>query len=198
MWYTLNGFMGSANGAGVLPVDPGRLDDFRGYLDQLLAVSSFSSSRRRGQLLRYLVEHALAGQAAEVTEYGIALDVFGKPTSFDPRLEATVRVEMSRLRRALSDHYADAGAADPWRIDLPARGYRPGIAPNEPMSAAGPGAPAGVVHMAGRRPSRRPIWVGATVAIALGIIAISRYAIPARSPIRSVVVPPFENLSGDA
>jgi len=197
MWYTLNGFMGSANGAGVLPVDPGRLDDFRGYLDQLLAVSSFSSSRRRGQLLRYLVEHALAGQAAEVTEYGIALDVFGKPTSFDPRLEATVRVEMSRLRRALSDHYADAGAADPWHIELPARGYLLVITPNQAFPAAVAEAPAEIGESrAGKRVSRRWLWVAAA-AIAAVVVLLARNGGKPQSPIRSIVVLPFQNLTGD-
>jgi hypothetical protein len=51
------------------------------------------------------VEEKLAGRADHVTEYGIGLDRFEKPTSFDPRLEVTVRVEMSRLRRALAEHY---------------------------------------------------------------------------------------------
>jgi hypothetical protein len=55
-------------------LDAARVDDFRGYLEHLLALPSFAA-RRRGQLLRYLVEQKLAGHASQVTEYGIALDV---------------------------------------------------------------------------------------------------------------------------
>ena len=121
-------------------LDPARLADFRAYLERLLALPSFAS-RRRGQLLRYLVEQTLAGKGEQVTEYGIALDVFARPASFDPRTEATVRAEMSRLRRTLADHYDGPGAADPWRMVLPARGYVPTLAPHELPAGQTPGGP---------------------------------------------------------
>src|SRR5579884_4182828 len=96
-------------------LDPAQVGHFRAYLEQLLAVPVFAS-RRRGQLLRYLVEQKLAGRGDQVSEYGIALDVFERPPSFDPRTEATVRAEMSRLRKTLNEYYEGAGASDPWRI----------------------------------------------------------------------------------
>src|SRR5581483_645405 len=169
-----------------------------GYLDRLLALPSFSSSRRRAQLLRYLVGRALAGEAAQVTEYGIALDVFDKPSTFDPRSEATVRVEMSRLRRALSDYYAGVGAADPWRIDLPARGYTPDIRLQEPPPVIVPEAPPEVTRsVAGPRASRWLAWTAAALAMIAAIVLIIRYAVPHGAPIQSVVVLPFQNMTGD-
>ena len=71
------------------------------------------SPPRRGRLLRYLLEQTLAGDGDKITEYGIGLDVFEKPSSFDPRIESSIRAEMSRLRRTLADYYAGAGSADP-------------------------------------------------------------------------------------
>src|SRR5581483_10671945 len=75
--------------------------EIRGALERVLASPGFTS-RRRSDLLRYLVERTLNGDAERLTEYGIALDVFGKPESFDPRKESTIRAEMSRVRKALA------------------------------------------------------------------------------------------------
>src|SRR5271166_3545907 len=41
-------------------------------------------------LLRYLVEHALDKPQEHVKEYQIAVDVFGRSESFDPRLDSTI------------------------------------------------------------------------------------------------------------
>lgn len=77
-------------------------EDVRIALASVLASAGFAS-KRRGDLLRHLVERSLAGDAKALSEYSIALDVFGKPESFDPRRESTVRAEMSRVRKALAE-----------------------------------------------------------------------------------------------
>jgi TolB-like protein/tetratricopeptide (TPR) repeat protein len=169
-------------------VDPSRTEFFRAYLDQLLSSSTFAGSRRRAQLLRYLVDRKLAGEEDRITEYGIGLDVFGKPASFDPRTEATVRVEMSRLRKSLSEYYADAGSGDPWKIEFPTRGYVPEI-----TAAANPAA-------AQRGKRLAPSWVLWTVLGLVGAVAMGAAIWSAAQPrqIRSVVVLPFRNLTGNA
>jgi TolB-like protein/Tfp pilus assembly protein PilF len=169
-------------------LDPAQVGLFRVYLEQLLALPPFAA-RRRGQLLRYLVEQKLAGRAGQVTEYGIALDVFERPASFDPRTEATVRAEMSRLRRTLTDHYEGPGAADPWRIDLPGRGYVPALVPHEQPAVQPAVAPAGRHHLV--------VVLAITLATAAALIA-ARYWRPGPFAIRSVAVLPFANLTGDA
>ena len=93
-------------------------------LERALAAPVFAS-KRRGELLRYLVERALSGAGCEISEYSIALDVFGKPQTFDPRKESTVRAEMSRVRKALADYYGSTGSAETWRFEFPAGGYAP-------------------------------------------------------------------------
>ena len=60
----------------------------------------------------------MAGEGQAVSEYSIALDVFGKP-EFDPCKESTVRAEMSRVRKALAAYYASGGSADTWRFEFP-------------------------------------------------------------------------------
>jgi TolB-like protein len=184
-----------ASGRASGELDTAQVDRFRGYLERLLALPALAS-RRRGQLLRYLVEQKLAGRADQVTEYGIALDVFERPASFDPRTEATVRAEMSRLRRTLTDHYEGPGAADPWRILLPGRGYVPVLAPQDQPAAEPPPQPLD----APPRPAHRHRLVAA-IAIAIAIAAATlaaRYWRPGAAPIRSVAVLPFANLTGDS
>jgi len=175
-------------------LDSAQVGSFRTYLEQLLAQPGFAS-RRRGQLLRYLVEQKLAGHGEQVTEYGIALDVFERPTSFDPRTEATVRAEMSRLRKSLGEHYEGAGLADPWRILLPGRGYVPVlVAQEQPAVKTAPAAPPALPAAPRRR------WLvpaaGIAVVVAAAILAAA-YWRSSPAAIRSVAVLPFANLTGD-
>jgi TolB-like protein/tetratricopeptide (TPR) repeat protein len=183
--------------------EPARTEEFRAYLDRLLASPPFASSRRRAQLLGYLVERTLTGEAGQVTEYGIGLDVFQKPASFDPRLEATVRVEMSRLRRALIEYYDSEGRRDPWRIQFAKRGYVAAIRAVGPSPDAGSqGVEAGLeLQVLPAARGRRRMWVagGAAMALALTFVALqSRLFQTPAGPIHSLAVLPLANLSGDA
>jgi TolB-like protein/Tfp pilus assembly protein PilF len=163
-----------------------------GYLERLNSLPAFSSSPRRCQLLRYLIERKLAGDAEKLNEYAIGLDVLEKPPSFDPRMEASVRVQVSRLRRALNDYYAGEGARDPWRIELPARGYVPVI---EKIAAPAPETIPEIPSE--KRPSIRRV---AIVAIAFVLLAVgaSAYLFKFRplAP-HSIAIVPFANLSED-
>ena len=61
------------------------------------------------KLLRYLAEHCIDHPGAAVKEYQIATELFKRPQDFDPRLDATVRVQTGRLRSKLSEYYAGPG-----------------------------------------------------------------------------------------
>jgi len=74
-------------------------------------------------LLRYLADHGLDDPAHALKEYQIATDVFGRPATFDPRVDSTVRVQTGRLRAKLAEYYTGAGATDPWRIEIPKGTY---------------------------------------------------------------------------
>jgi len=168
------------------PFGDSEIPQVRAYLDHLLASGVFGGSARKAQLLRYLVEHALAGQ--EVTEYAIGLDVFEKPPSFDPRIDSVVRAEVSRLRQRLKEYYASSGSADPVMIDLRQRSYIPAFLLRDPDR---PGE-----HPSGRRISWRALLAAALILAALaGLVWWQRIA--ARPSIESLVVLPFANLSGN-
>ncbi len=96
-----------------------------------MASPAFAGSKRRAQLLQYLVRRTLAGEADQVNEYAIGVDVFAKPTSFDPRLESVVRNEVMRLRQKLIGYYENEGSGDPITIAIPKRSYAVVFNPRE-------------------------------------------------------------------
>jgi len=75
--------------------------------------------------LRYVVERSLAGEADQVKEYVIGVDVFGRAADYDPRLDSIVRVEARRLRGKVDEYYAGPGSADPVGIQIRRGSYVP-------------------------------------------------------------------------
>ena len=102
---------------------------------RILATGTFVRSRRMGRLLRFVVERALEGRGGELKEYLLAVEVFDKEASFDPRIDPLVRVEARRLRSKLRKYYETEGPRDPVRIDLPTGGYVPVFGPAEKAPA---------------------------------------------------------------
>jgi serine/threonine-protein kinase len=96
-----------------------------GELERILASRAFQGAGRSGSLLRFLLERTLAGQTEQLKEYTVGAEALGRGNSFDPRTDAIVRVEISRLRSRLSHYYATEGAANPVRIVIPKGSYAP-------------------------------------------------------------------------
>jgi serine/threonine-protein kinase len=173
--------------------------DARACLERVLASPGFASAPRRAKLLRYLVEAARDPAAKPVTEYAIGLDVYDRPSSFDPRLDSIVRTELSRLRQKLKDYYAGEGRADPISIEIPPRSYVPIFTPRTAQNT-----PAGNSPLAGGWPQNVlrfgiPLLIG--VIAATGILFAGRFwksPPPAAPALSAVVVLPFQNLSPSA
>ena len=180
-----------------------RAQDIGAYLKRLLATPHFTCTGRRGQLLEYLVKHTLSGDADKLSEYGIALDVFRRPPSFDPSIESLVRTEFSRLRRRLKQYYAEDGRNDGIVIDFPPRSYAAAIEFRDVAAQQKlPATPALVPSSATAVPDSR---------LRLSLVAVPLLAIiaavallswrhyekqsEARQPIHALVVLPFENYS---
>ncbi len=70
------------------------------------------------------MESSLNSRDESLKEFAIAVDVFERNDSYDPSVDATLRVEAGRLRSRLRDYYADKGRNDPVVIDVPKGGYR--------------------------------------------------------------------------
>lgn len=116
--------------------------DVRSALERVLASADFVASPRLAAFLRFVVEATLDGRAEEIKGYTIAVEALGRPASFDPQADPIVRVEATRLRRALERYYTTQGADDPLVIDIPKGGYVPRFLPGADAAApAGEDAP---------------------------------------------------------
>ncbi|HLJ48322.1 MAG TPA: hypothetical protein VKU01_20045 [Bryobacteraceae bacterium] len=141
----------------------------RQELDRVLASHEFRSSKRSQEFLRYIVDHTLNGNVDILKERTIGIEVFGRPTSYEPSDDATVRVKAGEVRKRLGLYYAGQGANDPVRIDLPHGTYIPEFhwretEPSESVIEALP-----VTKAEGKEHPVRPRAWMAVVAIVVGI-----------------------------
>lgn len=93
-------------------------------IQRILQSKAFRTSEVQRNLLSYLAAKSMAGAADNLKEYVVGLDVFGKPASYDPRQESTVRMHVARLRQKLAEYYRLEGADDPVVVDLPKGGFK--------------------------------------------------------------------------
>ncbi len=82
-------------------------------------------SPQLAKFLNYIVTARLDGNEAGIKAYSIAVDVFGRPASFDPQNDPIVRVQARRLRAVLEEYYATDGASEPVTFYLPVGRYIP-------------------------------------------------------------------------
>ncbi|CDZ68271.1 Tetratricopeptide repeat protein [Neorhizobium galegae bv. orientalis] len=92
-------------------------------LDRLLADPRFHATDRAKSILKYVAQQSLDGRTEHVKAYSIAIDVLNRPTSFDPNTDPIVRIEISRLRLALSNYYEAYGSSLDVTIHLPVGKY---------------------------------------------------------------------------
>ena len=99
--------------------------------------------RRRGnfpnnelRLLTYVVEQALAGQGANLSQKTIAADVFGRDlVTFHPRSDSIVRTTAANVRDRLFAYYSGPGQDDPVSIELARGTYVPSFSLRPKLSA---------------------------------------------------------------
>jgi tetratricopeptide (TPR) repeat protein len=91
-------------------------------IERLLADSRFHLTDRNRAFLRYVANEHFAGNAKGAKAYAVAIDVFGRPSSFDPATDPIVRIEAARVRAALDQYYEAYGMAHQLRVSLP-RGH---------------------------------------------------------------------------
>ncbi len=100
-------------------------EEKRRALERVLASRVFEKSGRARDLLAYIVEQDLAGNADAIKGFSVAVDVFGKDESFDAASDPLVRVQAGRLRDYLREYYAGEGENDQVVIAVPLGGYKP-------------------------------------------------------------------------
>jgi adenylate cyclase len=100
-------------------------DSVRRELDRILRSAAFAQADRLRSFLSFVVERTLEGEAREIKESVIAVQVCGRPPGFDSAADPIVRVDANRLRSRLKTYYQTEGRDDPLEIELPKGSYAP-------------------------------------------------------------------------
>lgn len=141
--------------------------EIKAELARILASKGFATAGRLSRLLRHVVEKTLAGQADQLKEYSVGVEVFDRDDKYDPRLDSIVRVEAGRLRSRLDEYYNGEGAASPIRISLPRGGY---VAQFETRESTPAPVPVPVVAQKGRAWAAWPLTAGLICAVAAMVV----------------------------
>ena len=104
-----------------------RLAALREHLNEIIGGKSFKGSHRSERFLRYIVEHAIAGQFEMLKERVIGSELFGRSPSYDTGEDSIVRVTASDVRKRLIQHYDRYDSTSEFRISLPLGSYIPEI-----------------------------------------------------------------------
>ena len=187
-------------------LDADAQEQIRNALARILSSDGFSASARNRKLLEYVVGEALAGRADRIKAYTLATVVFERGADFDPQLDPVVRLEASRLRKALEHYYLTAGEDDPIRIDIPKGSYIPSFlsrAAPPPIAAPAvqPEASPERRHWAWSRSARTGAVAAALVALLVAAVVIAQpdfFGLRSATPHQSaetrpaIFVSPFE------
>ena len=98
-------------------------DKVMAALRRVLLSAEFKSAPQLAAFLTFSVSRTLEGRGALLKAYTVATEVLGRHADFDPQTDPIVRVEATRLRRALDRYYLAEGRDDPVRITMPRGGY---------------------------------------------------------------------------
>src|SRR6201997_4171379 len=97
----------------------------REQLQRLLAHPLFANSKRYPALLAYTVEQTLLGNAGELKERSIGVEVFGRAPTYDANSDPVVRITAGEVRKRLTQYYYDPTHRGELVIELPIGSYVP-------------------------------------------------------------------------
>jgi hypothetical protein len=100
-------------------------EDKFAQLEKVLHSRALQNSESLKAFLRFVVEKTIDNHEAQLKEYTIATEVFGRNSDYDSRIDSVVRVQAGRLRTKLQEYYATEGKNDQIVIDLPKGHYHP-------------------------------------------------------------------------
>jgi hypothetical protein len=110
----------------------------------------FAGSRRRRELLAFLVEETLAGRTDTLKAYKIGRQVLDRPSGFDPQSDPIVRVEVGRLRSTLDAFYR-SHPGQRLEIGVPKGGYVVEFTRRDRSDDGSPDSRRCVLHLMGLR-----------------------------------------------
>lgn len=94
-------------------------------MERILSHPQFRQAKSLERFLRYVVTKTLVGEADQLKEYTLGVEVFQRGDEYDPRHDAVVRVQANVLRKRLAGYYEEEGREDEVVIALPKGHYVP-------------------------------------------------------------------------
>ena len=104
---------------------PVAADKKREALAQVLASETFARSEQLRNFLRYVCELEIAGRGSEINEYLIGVEALGRPSTYSPGEDSSVRSRAYELRQKLHRYYESEDAAAEIRIEFSKGSYAP-------------------------------------------------------------------------
>jgi|HubBroStandDraft_1064217.scaffolds.fasta_scaffold03049_2 hypothetical protein len=94
-------------------------------VQRIVSSASFQKSTRLRELLHYVVEQTLLGNAHELTEHHIGSLLFHKPSDYTTLEDSSVRVHVRQLRLKLHEYFDEEGRNEPVILEIPKGSYAP-------------------------------------------------------------------------
>jgi hypothetical protein len=148
------------------PVD---IEAQRAELDAVLHSEYFVRAPTLAHLLSYLCEKLFAGEARQIKEYSVGVEVFHRGPSFDQDSDSIVRVEANRLRKRLAEYYAGEGASHRLHIAIPLGQYVPQFNSADLQGSKQPGSASAATRLVEQRFHRAWWLVAALALLSLGL-----------------------------
>jgi len=194
------------------PVPVAARPQIQEVLEDILRSVPFRTSRQCQDLLRYIVEHSIAGSDESLRERVIGVEVFGRAVDYDSGEDPVVRLRAADIRKRLAQYYqAKENEFGEWKIDIPTGSYKALFHRSE-SSSSQVARPAGVARPRTEPPvlseadtrrlnafglKRKLFWgvilfAGSFVAVLVGVV-MTRTASPAKSAFDLFWEPILEN-----
>ncbi len=106
-------------------------------LERMLESPLFRNSKRYPNLLRFIVEQALAGNEALLKERTLGVTVFHRAPDYDTNQDTVVRLTASEVRKRIAQYYHQPEHAGELQIDLRPGSYVPVFRRAEPAPSNG-------------------------------------------------------------
>jgi hypothetical protein len=101
------------------------VDDQREEVQRVLDSAHFRRAPKLQCFLELICDYHFQNRSAEINEFVIATEAFGKSTEFDPGHDSLVRVQAREARRRLREYYQNEGKDSLLVIDIPTGSYVP-------------------------------------------------------------------------
>lgn len=152
----------------------------RQALDLVLQSRVFLRCDQLKRMLRFICEAEIEGRAGQLSEYIIGVEALGRPASYNPVEDSTVRTRAYELRHKLKRFYSTEAADAPIWIDIEKGAYVPRfIRAQDQVQAA---VPTVTAEPEAPRRTRRRWLLGALAAANCVVLVLAAYVLlkPAR------------------